>query len=410
MRWWTVLVAAGLCVACGDSSDSDGPNSATGGSGSSPGGADGEDAPGGGNPGSASPDEFLNRTLDALCDYADRCEPTLGQVFVDENQCRELFTSLFDLGLAPEAPEGLFLVDDVAATRCFDDLGRVECGDLEVFSDLEACATDEVIVGTLEEGACCDARGGCAPGLFCTADDGGLGECQALPVLSEDCGEQDCAEGLRCELGDDRATCQPLAEAGELCVFDDDCASGLTCIGASNPTCQEPLANGLSCISDRDCASGGCVDGLCGEFPTLGEACAGECAANVIQSMTCVEENGGSVCKSVATELGAACDPEGEDNVQCSPLFGLDCDPDSNTCVELPEVGEPCREVCEPLLTTFCDRDDDQEEGVCRALIAEGEPCEARFFESELNTDCELGLRCIDGVCGTGPDEAICVE
>ncbi|MEM6274102.1 MAG: hypothetical protein AAF735_02580 [Myxococcota bacterium] len=407
MRWWTVLVVAVLSAACGDSEDS---SVGTGGSGSPSDGAGGDGGPGGGSQDVGSADEFVSRTLDVLCDYAERCAPTLGQVFVDESQCQELFSGLFNLGLAPEAPEGLFLIDAAAAARCFDAIEQVECGALDLFSDVEACATDEIVIGTLDQGACCDARGGCATGLFCTADDGGLGECEALPTLGENCSEEACAEGLRCEFAGDRSTCQPLVQQGEECAFEDECAGELTCVGAGSPTCQEPLADGSSCVSDRECASGGCVDGLCGEFPTLGEPCVGECAANVIQSMTCVEENGGSVCKSVATELGAACDPEGEDNVQCSPLFGLDCDPDSNTCVELPEVGEPCREVCEPVLETFCDRDDDQEEGVCRALIAEGEPCEARFFESELNTDCELGLRCIDGVCGTDPDEAICVE
>lgn len=76
-----------------------------------------------------------------------------------------------------------------------------------------------------------------------------------LVPLGAECKEDDseCAEG-RCNL--DTHRCEPWAELGEACEFNDDCVSG-SCTYVDN-VCQPRAAEGETCYFDYDCVSHKC--------------------------------------------------------------------------------------------------------------------------------------------------------
>ncbi|HEX3776257.1 MAG TPA: hypothetical protein VHV51_17415, partial [Polyangiaceae bacterium] len=88
------------------------------------------------------------------------------------------------------------------------------------------------------------------------------------------------ADGLFC---DSSSTCQPLADAGQPCAFEETCKLGLYC---NDGLCAPAQADGASCASNDECAGGACIfsgagtvgsEGICGK-DTLASAstCGGE--------------------------------------------------------------------------------------------------------------------------------------
>lgn len=135
----------------------------------------------------------------------------------------------------------------------------------------------------------------CAEGAYCTFDD--PHRCTPLPsTCGESCRDTgECAGGFQCEVSADfpapgsSATCQPLHTVGEKCWSDLGCNANLFCNpdpDFSHATCQPRRGVGepcwylaSSCLPGLSCfqpLAG--VIGICRTPPSIGEACAHECA------------------------------------------------------------------------------------------------------------------------------------
>lgn len=107
------------------------------------------------------------------------------------------------------------------------------------------CGTCEATVAL---GAACDATSFCAPGGLCVG-----GTC--IAYASVDVGgacqlNDDCKDGLECS----KQKCVPQARNGGTCNGIGDCPDDLRCIGG---TCSPPIADGASCATAADgCALG----------------------------------------------------------------------------------------------------------------------------------------------------------
>jgi hypothetical protein len=136
---------------------------------------------------------------------------------------------------------GLFKYDEAAAAECVDTMITLEssasfCSDeMESLgssppvtaSSLKAC--EDVLVGTLAQGAACDGNlPACAKGLYCTA---GIGTTET-------------------------GTCNKPAASGQACGLSTPCDSGLKCLPSG--VCGAPLADGAGCTEPEQCASSDC--------------------------------------------------------------------------------------------------------------------------------------------------------
>lgn len=368
------------------------------------GGDDGSGDDGGGNGGGSGGDGTLDQIAEAFCDFIVRCETTFGPTFESVSQCEELYGIIVSADAGFGSPE-VFDVDPAALSACLGTLNTLACD--AVFGDEppEGCDLDELFVGTLPVGACCDERGGCVPGSYCEgSSDESLGTCVAYVQPGGDCSNAQCAPGLRCLQGETTSTCESAAAFGEACG-EGDCAAPYVCLGLPNGTCGDPLATGEACVEDSECASDDCFFDECQppfddtDLPGLGEPCTEACSGAGFGDLYCVPGGSGRVCQPAATTFGAACDPDGVNAPDCNPLFGLQCSEETFQCAELPRVGEPCDSTCQPLESAYCDLDFLAGGGTCRARIPAGGTCEPQFIEFIFFSQCELGLTCEEGTC-----------
>ncbi len=426
MTRWIGVVLLGLGVGCtGASSPESFSNSGEGGgpgggddvggiidSGVDPGAGDeggdgdGGDGSSGGSGGATSP---LDPLADAFCDLIERCESTFGPTFESTAQCEDFYGILVGTGLGFGSPD-VFEVNQQALSACISTVDSLSCD--AVFGDEppEGCDFEEIFVGILPVGACCDERGGCEPGSYCEgSSDETVGLCVAFVPENGDCSNAQCAAGLRCVPGETAVTCQLAAAFGESCG-EFDCAAPYVCVGLPSGTCGEPLPAGATCVEDSECASDDCFFDECQQGfdvvdgPGLGEPCTESCGEAAFGELYCVPESGGSgrVCQPAATTFGAPCDPEGGNAPDCNPLFGLVCNQETFQCQELPTVGEACDSFCQPLESAFCDLDFLTGGGECRSRVPAGGQCEPQIIEFVFFTQCELGFTCEEGTCQPG--------
>lgn len=146
-------------------------------------------------------------------------------------------------------------------------------------------------------GDACQAHADCGYVLYC---DFGDNRCQAYAQLDERCEERACAAGLQCVADDptDPASalrCQPMPEAGEPCMGHAECTTGYCPAGS----CAPLPAPGESCsgtgICDEDSE---CIGEVCVGLPDLGEACDGECRADLRCEAGQCREAAATLCRA----------------------------------------------------------------------------------------------------------------
>jgi len=179
---------------------------------------------------------------------------------------------------------------------------------------------------------------------------GGVGFLRAGDV----CGQGPlCGRGLRCS---SIGRCRPPLGAGEHCVANGDCQSGLEC--GFGQVCHIPEPHGLGEFCDN--ITTGCSAGsVCG----------------ISQRLECRGDDDGHLCRFSA---------------ECSPneLCGGD-----GHCTARAKLGEPCSFgfFCAPNLAC------DIQTFICRELPESGEQC---GVDETGNGTCAHGLACHGGVCG----------
>lgn len=360
---------------------------------------------GGGDPShGGSSTSGLGEIADAFCVFIDRCESEFGPTFQSTEQCDDFFGVLVDTTGVFGSPD-LFDANPDAIDACLTAVESAPCGDAFSQEGLPSCDGEALFVGTVPEGACCDERDGCEPGTYCDgADEDTLGVCTAFLPLNGDCAESRCEPGTRCVSDGTASRCEGLASAGEGCA-EGECADPLVCVGLPDGVCAAPLEDGEMCESDSECESGDCFftcQSAQDDLPGFGEVCTDSCASGIFGDLFCVPESPGATqnrCTGPVTEENAPCDSQGLSAADCSPLFGLFCDADTNRCAALPTLDEPCDSVCAPLETVFCDIPEAGAAGQCRARVPEGAACEPLPLEFFFVTQCEVGLTCQNNRC-----------
>jgi len=178
-----------------------------------------------------------------------------------------------------------------------------------------------VVVGLQPEGAPCRYRYECADGLFCYGyTDGVDGTCAAPPegggcraeealfaaddVIDSYLGNHpSCAPGHSCQHTSNYGFCAKTVSEGELCVYDQDCKTGLKChLGECGSA--GPAGAGQPCLSWSDCAprllcvmAPGSTGGTCTERKAEGAPC----TVNVDECVgLCMPDDGGTIgtCRS----------------------------------------------------------------------------------------------------------------
>lgn len=262
--------------------------------------------------------------------------------------------------------------------------------------------TDECVAG-LGEGARCTALG--ADGAFCASacagpDDcpvgyrceaNGLNLCLPDQLRCVDCLRTPCGDGLVCDTttGDcvePRGACGP-------CSGDVGCIEGLRCAEVANGDfCLEPCPEGACSDANMVCEAGICqpASGRC-------DPCGGRCEG---ATPFCIEASG------ECGECGIG--------VPCSD--GLNCDPQTNTCVEsegcLADVDclDPATPVCFNGSCVACLQDSDcPPRTACNAMQqCEDDPC--RGVECQRGSECNPATgRCNPG-CQAAADCAVPAE
>lgn len=407
----------------------------------------------GSDPPEITSDTVSDMVFGAYCDLLAACEPELGPSFVSRTQCVQVMA----LGLSDGFDHPVFLakraslyeVERDLAETCLAKIERAGCTDgLPLTEIVETChgagggwffgnqlqhllesfpECDAAMIGTLEEGACCDYRGGCGPGLFCErSDDVGtclpagvadepcntrpcedgfvcvFGQCEALGQLGDACLEgyspTNCAEGLYCDASQEPARCAaPDNPEGASCdCF--NCAPGLYCPNEANPVCTAYKHEGDSCADGDECDPGlGCLNGTCRkqELLSLGEECVSgfsDCVETPMGSARCRDDGTGTERCMAPGLLGAPCDPNVDSDKTCASAYGLFCDATSRTCQRLPDVGESCEQVCADWFNVYCAYADPSDtNGTCQPRLGAGGDCSQDFRGQETEPVCDDG-------------------
>jgi len=120
----------------------------------------------------------------------------------------------------------------------------------------------------------------CAEPLRCVSPSKGVGTCMLYPQAGEACllaaeaettGYQLCEAGLRCDTATSPATCAAKGGPTQVCSFDRDCVSGLTCVclsgqaACADRVCGRLQLRGQPCTAPGDVCHPGfsCVAGVC---------------------------------------------------------------------------------------------------------------------------------------------------
>ena len=261
------------------------------------------------------------------------------------------------------------------------DLFLVDASDLDAcLRRLQTCAYPSVIeeacpelgTGRLLEGACCDRRGGCGPGLA-------------------------CVDRTRISTG----VCRPRKGVGELCTGNafvaGDCQIGLRCVSGR---CAALVQRDGACSQTFECAEYlVCSGGRCTDGRSADQSCAG---ATCALGLFCYQ----GICQAWLGE-GQSCDRSavfGASDGGCK--LGLYCH-DDNTCQRLPARGASCEEAkaCRHPRRDFCSiaLDGAGGSGLCQARHPPGADCLSDFPRM-----CAEGTLCVNNTCVEELTEPLC--
>jgi|GEM_PF-3205285 len=420
----------------------------------------------GGVPAELTVDNVGELVFETYCSFLKGCEPKLGPSYPTREGCVErmrLGGDDFDHPVFWAKGTSLYQLDKAKADACLAKLAGAGCTDgLPLWESRESCTGTssssffgyqllhllqsaaeclEALVGTLGQGACCDRRGGCGPGLFCERPDGAdTGSCQPAGASSEACWTRPCQPGLVCV----RSACTPYAQLGDPCIINNvfgaewiasNCGAGLYCDDSQQPSrcvsadkgvgapceclecaadlycntrqtpavCQAYRAEHEACTDTDKCAAGlDCAKGTCRKIASLviGEECHGgsnECAQGVAGA-NCVDDGSGvSRCKAPGL-LGDPCDPELETG--CALDYDLVCDQTTHTCRALPSLGQACQGRCADRINVFCaGATSEAPSGVCQGRVGLGGTCGSKPQDTDAGT-------CTSGSCSSSSSSA----
>ncbi|MBL8605867.1 MAG: hypothetical protein JNL38_01045 [Myxococcales bacterium] len=289
---------------------------------------------GAGAPDTGSPAEIV---ATAECDAMAKCDVYgMSVTYGDYATCVQRRT--LANGSAFSAPKHAW-VDAASARACAAALAAEAChnGVLGNRHHVDACR----FAGALAKGAACSRDGQCQSGA-CTGSDTACGTCTELPSR----------------------------KLGEVCNDTVEPSSG----------CRDPRT---VCSKQR-----------CVALLRAGEACDRRADVGCEVGLDCVNDK----CTAQGTEVGAACDPNGETKPQCSRGLALVCDAGTCQKMELVAPGGVCNGSaraqcragrCEKSLTSSGQK-------VCYGNLADGAAC-----KTDLATDplCMPPARCMAGNC-----------
>lgn len=323
----------------------------------------------------ANRNDFIAAFLAVECKRALRCGASLSDYMM--LTCHPRAPELADPTGLLDFPDP---IDLAAAARCLASEASAQCR----LNPLPGTECDDVYRrASLGAGAGCESDLECES-LVCQSF-GGCSACKAAHPVGGTCtGDDDCVALTVCQTG----VCTPLGDVGAPCVFNSDCrpenwcgtggrcaplggpvgsdcypalptcafpfvcpasgscaeglaegapcgggttcGQGLVCAPASAPHCEPVVGPGCPCSGDEMCGqSFACHAGRCVPMHVVSEACSDgtPCAdADCIMGI-CTRRPAGSVCNTLV---------DGSD--KCAGF----CDPVTNRCRALSDVGEVC--------------------------------------------------------------------
>lgn len=266
-------------------------------------------------------------------------------------------------------------VTSVTVKECADALPKIACGD-------PSPAACQDIRGSLGDGAACRSSYQCAGGLCAFAPS----VSSALPT----CGT--CA--ARLAVG---ATCEGQSNR---CVYGSQCVNA-RCIAYSNADVGAPCVKeeahgcktGLYCDTAGDTTSS---SGTCKAMPGEGAACGNGFTCE--EGLTCSRGS----CVKPGVE-GGAC---GTGLPACGD--GLACNPLEEKCIKVAygKAGARCGLATRCAVGRCSGDDTDSGEGVCPAILGDGQACDAK----DTSKTCDEFAECLNGTCQIPDGAKLCAK
>jgi hypothetical protein len=342
-------------------------------------------------------ESFYVELYSAFCDASLRCEPLWGPTFPDKGTCQQSFAAQS----APLDPE-LYAIDPEAAAACIAKARNQGC-DQFFFASLDPDCR-QAALGQLRLGDCCDARGGCATGPYCSYQAGSdtLGKCKLLGTEGDGCVQDtDCAEAFYCD--PNVSQCVAYAAVGDSCA-ERLCTPGYYC---GDALCRNPKNYGDTCNATDpfECGVFSCVEGHCRERPLVNDVCNTE--QDCPPGAHCVGPDFPGICRPAVLN-DQPCDPELIEHADCASAFtfGLVCNTDG-FCEQLPQHHESCETMpfCFPFEEVYCDYVAQS----CLPRVAVGNACVPDESGIDFNDPCVYDALCdpqsetCEGLGGPGP-------
>lgn len=355
--------------------------------------------------------------IETYCTTLERCEDTVGQLYIDGQACRSYLEDYLRCGLEIQTGKLRQSVavaySEVHGKACIAWLAGLSCDAEDMDSD--DCKRAIQPVDAVGVGESCESTtttfAGCGADLYCErqTDDQTCDVCRRQATAGEACNDGSpripCADELFCNPQsqlcsptlDDNASCTsdascasgwcrsqlctPKLERGVGCTSSDRCAQALRCDGA---TCTDRVAPGLACAGDQDCLQPAiCLSGTCArvgvcERPTAGNACLYSCAD-------------GAFCESNQCKAFVAPGEPCTSHVQCGFPEAI-CQTSTGRCLALASLGDTCGATrpCQPFSAT-CDNLTDPQNPLCVTARADGSACsddnECLSFYCDLASD-----------------------
>lgn len=208
----------------------------------------------------------------------------------------------------------------------------------------------------------------------------------------------------------------------DICVSDEDCASG-RCLDGKCEANQEAdkKRDGAPCTADLECESGACVSGICGKKPeedkpgdgSLGAACQGDsdCLSKRCRDGVCIASSNmkgeiGDGCTSDVDCLSLLCDGK----LCVKSICGNRIIEGDETCDDGNAVsGDGCSSSCrvEPGFVCELAGYDCVPEGCGNGVVEANEECDAGIFNAEYGLgNCSVSCKAAH-YCGDGKFDAI---
>lgn len=347
-------------------------------------------------------EDFWSCAMDVVCDVFvgclgsggdENCDMAQNQVFLFDNFPLIVTQELFDEAIAA----GTMTYDGAAAGACMAQIAGEQCW--ELLSGQQPFFGCGIFVGNVADGGSCFANEECAgEGSRCSEALGGgsqdvcnVGQCQTSVPVGGNCSLSPCQPDAYCR----NNICQ-AGEAGDLCDGDYQCDLDHHC--DPNGQCAADFPGGNVCQDDTECGLpqsclGDDLDqstmGNCGDSYQVGDSCDQSGCAS-FGTLFCDQPNPNALgtCRAMPT-LGESCAVSGS----CG--FFLDCDTDTQVCVERLGIGEACTgNDCAFFL--FCNNEiTNQPNGLCEGPRGVGSQCDS-------DDHCQSGL-CNNGLCADYP-------